>query len=614
MPLRSNSVARLASVLLATALAAAACGPAAKPQASELLWQQSRTNSQAYAYLDAADLQDKFIFGVNVTNVSGFLSNALNVSIEASVVSLRREGNTLQVVDKDGDSIFSFGLRNANGRMEIDFASARNDLSLRGRIDAYGGALTAGANDGFWYSEDAPTVLGVQQDRDTVVVDLQHTVRQVKIARDGDSASVTDVVTEQPGQVVLRLFLKRQSSVAKIGTAATRTVANGLERSLGFFPASVGNAEELDTTLPVQRFAVGNAEQAANHITFYLKDVPAKYAGAAREAILAWNKALGPDVIRVEIAPPGVDAGDPRYHVVKWFDGTDKDLMWAGVAKMLVEPTTGTVMSGTVYVQGSTLITSYEKMVAYTKTLAAGTIKRPAPGTLGTLTFSNAVEETPVAPFFTNPDQSFDEYMQGYYKETIGHEIGHVLGLRHNFRGSVVPDANGASASIMDYTPRSERSVFTGPGSYDLAALRWAYFGEEPATAPLFCTDEDIKKQWDCSQSDFGDPLDYTIKGLVDGAMLLSQRAVAIESNAWISSMESVAESALKMMRLKAQLPAARQADVTTRLADAYRYLFSVKPDASLSTADQAVVAANLERLRVMAREAEVTDAAAGAQ
>ncbi len=74
------------------------------------------------------------------------------------------------------------------------------------------------------------------------------------------------------------------------------------------------------------------------------------------------------------------------------------------------------------------------------------------------------------------------------YLTTLVHEIGHNLGLRHNFKGSFDSDnfytekqaksldlkGVSATSSIMDYTP-SEINVHPAFGLYDRAALRFAY-------------------------------------------------------------------------------------------------------------------------------------------
>lgn len=116
------------------------------------------------------------------------------------------------------------------------------------------------------------------------------------------------------------------------------------------------------------------------------------------------------------------------------------------------------------------------------------------------------------------------------------HEIGHNLGLRHNFKGSAdwrnfygpVNFKNGnnsmklqwESSSIMDYLP-FEKLNMTYPGKYDVAALQWAYAGkvtkEDEKTVvavkddkPILAQVPDIRKFMYCSdEHDFlnTDPL-----------------------------------------------------------------------------------------------------------
>ncbi|RTZ18797.1 hypothetical protein EKN09_29060, partial [Vibrio penaeicida] len=95
------------------------------------------------------------------------------------------------------------------------------------------------------------------------------------------------------------------------------------------------------------------------------------------------------------------------------------------------------------------------------------------------------------------------------YKTTLVHEIGHNLGLRHNFEGStdsanfhtdqMVTDYNlrgkPAMSSIMDYAP-SELDIEPVLGPYDLAALRIGYKREVEVSDGKFKSLSDYDRKY----------------------------------------------------------------------------------------------------------------------
>lgn len=93
-----------------------------------------------------------------------------------------------------------------------------------------------------------------------------------------------------------------------------------------------------------------------------------------------------------------------------------------------------------------------------------------------------------------------------FIQHVVAHEVGHTLGLRHNFQGSLEPP----SSSVMDYLDDfSDAIALADPGSYDRDAVGYLY-GLTPSL-PLghrFCTDDDLSFDPTCQIFDSGaDPL-----------------------------------------------------------------------------------------------------------
>lgn len=136
------------------------------------------------------------------------------------------------------------------------------------------------------------------------------------------------------------------------------------------------------------------------------------------------------------------------------------------------------------------------------------------------------------------------EFIGQAIKEVVMHEVGHTLGLRHNFKASsflTLADLNdpalsrekGMSGSVMDYLPanlvpkgQKQGDYFSSTiGPYDYWAIEYAYkpfkanepeelakLASNSATPGLaFATDQDMRDSPDPSVHlfDLGDPLEY---------------------------------------------------------------------------------------------------------
>lgn len=89
------------------------------------------------------------------------------------------------------------------------------------------------------------------------------------------------------------------------------------------------------------------------------------------------------------------------------------------------------------------------------------------------------------------------EFIENVVTHTILHEVGHTLGLRHNFKGSL------EASSVMDYTRDEEAALMPLPGAYDVAAVRFLYGLDANAATQPFCTDEDTLVDAECDRWDY---------------------------------------------------------------------------------------------------------------
>lgn len=128
-----------------------------------------------------------------------------------------------------------------------------------------------------------------------------------------------------------------------------------------------------------------------------------------------------------------------------------------------------------------------------------------------TTRMSDTVEDT-IKKLYEDLARNDAEVEAQVFAPLVLHEVGHNLGLRHNFKASADVRKSKVS-SVMDYAFLSSREP-QHPGGYDTAAIQVAYGPVEQRRAALdqkflFCTDHEVYTSVDpmCAHFDRGDTL-----------------------------------------------------------------------------------------------------------
>lgn len=257
-------------------------------------------------------------------------------------------------------------------------------------------------------------------------------------------------------------------------------------------------------------------------ITYWMdKNIPPKYRPAVEAGILEWNKAFEKigfkNAVVAKQQPDDADWDnmDASHASIRWFVGSDVGF---AIGPSHVDPRTGEILDADigmsdVFARGgrafisedaprglagapvSTLAEEAQALAALNHGWREGrnaTYCTYAHDAAAEMDFALDVLEArgDIAP--DSPEA--DAFIQARIKDVIMHEVGHTLGLKHNFKASTQvtqaqlkdkgwTDAHGLSASVMDYNAYNIPLQGEAPttynnttlGAYDYWAIEYAY-------------------------------------------------------------------------------------------------------------------------------------------
>jgi Met-zincin/Domain of unknown function (DUF5117) len=195
--------------------------------------------------------------------------------------------------------------------------------------------------------------------------------------------------------------------------------------------------------------------EAVKPIVYYLdRGAPEPIRAALLEGANWWSQAFAAagykDAFRVELLPEGADPMDLRYNVIEWIHRATRG--WS-YGESIIDPRTGEIIKGQVSLGSLRVRQDF--------LIAEGLL---APYEKG----------APVSP-------EMQAMALARLRQLAAHEVGHTLGLQHNYSASTVN-----RSSVMDYPPPTitlgangvpdlSSAYATGIGAWDKVSIAWGY-------------------------------------------------------------------------------------------------------------------------------------------
>jgi len=310
----------------------------------------------------------------------------------------------------------------------------------------------------------------------------------------------------------------------------------------------VSRLKQTDRTIRlIQRFNLKKKDPSATMsepvkpIVWYLDNsIPEEYKQGVRDGILFWNKAYEAigykNAIVVKDAPndPDYDHADGRYNIIRW---TMTENSAYAVAWFRPDPISGEIMNAAVTIDANYPASAFTE---FTEQVMGATNRTPWLDDEGKQTILKELIDKPFAKqgfqrigcdhahgFADQASYAYNvmmakglpvdvkEYVRIMVADLVAHEVGHCLGLRHNFAASTLHtnaeladftkvEDQAVASSVMDYTPLNLNAVLAGNkgyynpvvGAYDLWAIDYGYsqFGNKTTEEERYDLDQIAKK------------------------------------------------------------------------------------------------------------------------
>ena len=250
------------------------------------------------------------------------------------------------------------------------------------------------------------------------------------------------------------------------------------------------NRWRLEKKDPTKEFS-----EPVKPIVYWIENTtPLEFRDIIKEGVERWNIAFKEagfiNAIQVKIQPDTAkwDAGDIRYNVLRWTSSPNPP--WGGYGPSFVNPRTGEILGADIMLEWSYITNRivadnlYNDNSLEDKNCCTAAHFQQVENSLGINYIKNM-----------NLGEEMEEELvkQSLYRLVL-HEVGHTIGLNHNFKASAllttdelnnkeIVDEKGVTSSVMDYpaininkNPENQALFFdVKPGFYDIWAIQFGY-------------------------------------------------------------------------------------------------------------------------------------------
>ena len=384
---------------------------------------------------------------------------------------------------------------------------------------------------GYSYDGRNSAITSVRGKADLLVLEVQNHYASASITPPQPGLPAGIPAPSVPGTLAdpRSLFIKLHYSLSRL--PAQPMAARAADARLGHFTTAISDFSDDLQRSPklrhVNRWRLEKQDPTAalsppvKPITYWLdRTIPLKYRDAVSEGILAWNVAFErigfQDAIVVKVQPDDADFDtlDVGVASVRWMVNAPSGL--AAIGPSHVDPRSGEILDADIGFESSTLRLNralrsqiLDSTAAFDwsrvmQSSAAHALDDPATSQrrietcemaeMGAVQLGYGLDVLAARDGLDASGEVTEAFVRSYLKSLVMHEVGHTLGLRHNFRAShvygehqIAEPAYGLtqplSGSVMDYAainlpaPGSPTPVpfQTVLGPYDLWAIEYAY-------------------------------------------------------------------------------------------------------------------------------------------